>query len=539
MTRGTDAAISTHRGETSANRPGSSQRLSDSDSPFLLDLPTEVLIVIAGELEWEDILRLRKVNRALSKISQSRDVWQTVYLRYLGTRIPRPYFLPKPLHACGADDLEKAVVDWEAEWPEVIRTRQRILDFSLNGMRQIPNEVELVPGGRWILWGHRDGSVSYSDLEDNSGNGLFNPLISPPFDNEEPLITKALLAVDYAAEQEGNQDVHHLRCFRIAVATCRRDSLSGERNTTQVDVWCVEVTYDDNGQAIGLRVKARLATFQDYWPEVRSDRPFALRGNFLAYGGVHGLEHPVAVIVDWTEANGKMNAEEIEQISIPNCRPMILRLLPGSRILVVYEHTWGRNGRKVVVYDWGRDGIRSAAPLITELHRHIEGLSTGQAQCVFFGNNISILSLDDPNETRFVLKTFDSIQEVRLPQQPPLYGIEVRQEEPVVVRDLPLPPVGGVDNLYTVREFCGYQRSVWCTTKGGNIGARRYSWANERRDGQPVLSLRESKVDFEVTERFRTHGSRLFFDEISGRVVLLNAGCTQLVVVDLLGSNFV
>ncbi|KAF6755071.1 hypothetical protein DFP72DRAFT_897141 [Ephemerocybe angulata] len=519
MTRGTDASISTHLGETSANRPGSSGQ--------------PLLIVIAGELEWEDILRLRKVNRALSKISRSRDVWQTIYLRYLGTRIPRPYFLPKPLHVCGADDLEKAVVDWEAEWPKVIPTKQRVLDFSLNGMRQIPNEVELVPGGRWILWGHPDGSVSYSDLEDNSGNGLFNLLISPPFDNEEPLKTKALLAVDYATEQEGNQDVHHLRCFRIAVATCRRDSLSGERNTTQVDVWCVEVAYGDNGQAIGLRVKARLATFQDYWPEVRSDRPFALRGNFLAYGGVHGLEHSLAVVLDWTEANGKMSAEEIERVYIPNCRPMILRLLPGSRILVVYEHTWGRNGRKVVVYDWGRDGIRSAAPLITELHRHIEGLSTGQAQSVFFGNNISILSLDDPNETRFVLKTFDSIQEVRLPQQPPLSGIEVRQEEPVVVRDLPLPPVGGVDNLYTVREFCGYQRS------GGNMGARRYSWANERRDGQPVLSLRESKVDFEVTERFRTHGSRLFFDEISGRVVLLNAGCTQLVVVDLLGSNFV
>ncbi|KAF6755073.1 hypothetical protein DFP72DRAFT_347475 [Ephemerocybe angulata] len=387
MTRDPDAPISVHKGETEANGPGS-----------LLDLPTEVLIVIAGNLEWNDVLRLRKVNRDFRKISQSRDVWRTIYLRYLGTRIPRPYFLPKPLHICGADDLEKAVVDWEAEWPKVIRAKSTVLEFSLPGMPQLPSEVDLVPGGRWILWGHSDGSVSYSDLENTSGNNPFNLLISPPFDNEEPLITEVRLAVDYATEQEETPDNHHLGCFRLAVATCRRESLPGERDTTQVDIWCLEVMYDHNGQTVGLGVKARLATFQAHWPEVRSDRPLALRGNFLTYGAVHSLGLPaVAVIVDWTEANGKMNTGEIEQIYIPNCRPMILRLLPGSRILVVHEQTWGTIGRKLMVYDWARKGIRSTARLVAEPHLHIESL--WQAETVFFGNDISVLSLDDPNES--------------------------------------------------------------------------------------------------------------------------------------------
>ncbi|KAF6765459.1 hypothetical protein DFP72DRAFT_1039359 [Ephemerocybe angulata] len=497
MTRDPDAPISVHKGETEANGPGS-----------LLDLPTEVLIVIAGKLKWNDVLRLRKVNRVFRKISQSRDVWRTIYLRYLGTRIPRPYFLPKPLHICGADDLEKAVVDWEAEWPKVIRAKSTVLEFSLPGMPQLPSEVDLVPGGRWILWGHSDGSVSYSDLENTSGNDPFNLLISPPFDNEEPLITEVRLAVDYATEQEEIPDNHHLGCFRLAVATCRRESLPGERDTTQVDIWCLEVMYDHNGQAVGLGVKARLATFQAHWPEVRSDRPLALRGNFLTYGAVHSLGLPaVAVIVDWTEANGKMNTGEIEQIYIPNCRPM----------------TWGTTGRKLVVYDWAREGIRSTARLVAEPHLHIESL--WQAETVFFGNDISVLSLDDPNESRFVLKTVSSIQQIRFPQQPPLSGIELMQEEPVVVQDLVLPSVAGADNPYTVGEFCGYHRSVWWAMEGGyTMGARRYSWANEGRDGQPILSARVSRIEFEWKEGFRPCGSdRTFFDEVSRRVVVLDA----------------
>ncbi|KAF6755072.1 hypothetical protein DFP72DRAFT_965096, partial [Ephemerocybe angulata] len=526
MSQGAGTSISaSHRRVT---RPGSSRLSHDSDPLSLLDLPTEVLIFIAGELEWDDVPRLGKVNRVFRKISQSRAVWQAIYLRYLGTHIPRPYFLPKPLHLCGADDLEKAVVDWEAEWPKVIRAKPTVLEFSLPGMPRLPSEMDLVPGGRWMLWGRPDGSVLYSDLKNDSGNVPVNLLIPSPSNWGEPLISEAQLAVDYATEQEETPGVHHLSSFRVAVATCQRSSLhSGSK--TQVDIWCVEVTYDDDGQAVGLGVKTRIATFHAPGLGVSLERPFAfaLKGNLLIYRGYHNLECPeFAAVLDWTQAN-------IEPVYIPNCRPAILRLLPGSRILVVHEQTGG-TGRKLAVYDWGREGINSTR-LIAEPHHHSESL--WQAQTIFFGENIPILSLEDPDESRFVLKTLESIQEVRVPRQPPLSGSQ--PQEPVVVQDLPLPSVAGIHHQYLVKEYCGYHRSVWWATMGRHMGARRYSWANEGPDGQPVMSLRESRIEFEGKGGFPSFGSdRMFFDEVSRRVVLLDVSSTstRLVVVDLLGS---
>ncbi|KAF6744952.1 hypothetical protein DFP72DRAFT_1092888 [Ephemerocybe angulata] len=197
-----------------------------SQVTVLSDIPAEVLIIIVGMSEWDDVLRIRKTNQLLNKISSCREVWLAIYLRYMGIRIARPYFLPKPLNQCSASELEKAVVNWEASWPNIIQTKRRIHEISggSSGERPVPihGHIVLVPGGRWVLAGLKNGSVSYLDLNSPLGTVALQLLIASPRGPQparKDWPSQFRVTYDFASEQEESPQDHDMKAFRVAVAT--------------------------------------------------------------------------------------------------------------------------------------------------------------------------------------------------------------------------------------------------------------------------------------------------------------------------------
>ncbi|EFI28772.1 hypothetical protein CC1G_13797 [Coprinopsis cinerea okayama7 len=87
-----------------------------ADICFLLRLSREVLVEILKRFEWKDVLAIRQCSRLLYSVSKERKVWVSILENDLDTRIPRPFYLPKPLAHCSSEDLEKRVVDWYLGW---------------------------------------------------------------------------------------------------------------------------------------------------------------------------------------------------------------------------------------------------------------------------------------------------------------------------------------------------------------------------------------------------------------------------------------
>ncbi|TFK24555.1 hypothetical protein FA15DRAFT_577889, partial [Coprinopsis marcescibilis] len=75
-------------------------------------LPDEIILKIAQNLEWGDVLRLRKCTRRLHSLSEDRSVWLAIFQRYRRTVFPRPFLLLKQLEACTSKDLEFVVIGW-------------------------------------------------------------------------------------------------------------------------------------------------------------------------------------------------------------------------------------------------------------------------------------------------------------------------------------------------------------------------------------------------------------------------------------------
>ena len=45
----------------------------------------------------------------MRQVSHSRVVWNSIFLRYTETVLPKPWFFPKPLQECSAKDIENAL----------------------------------------------------------------------------------------------------------------------------------------------------------------------------------------------------------------------------------------------------------------------------------------------------------------------------------------------------------------------------------------------------------------------------------------------
>ena len=260
-----------------------------------MDLPIEVLVEILTLLEWKDILRIRQVClyliqflpascnvlhqtcQRLRDASLARPVWLSLVQWYSDTIQPRPFWLEKPLDLYTDRELEYLILRWQSGKAGRALTQPRALPLSIP--KDYSQSIHLLPGGRWLLFGARDGSVKYRDL--NSPCEISEAVTLVQFDQDANTIV--LLSVDMDPDAE-------YMTFNLGIMKWRLSPLDGDpdypnfpRYAHWIEVCRVTSYWNEDGQVKGLRAE-RLACFREEY--LCGYDSFTLRGRHVAYSNV-------------------------------------------------------------------------------------------------------------------------------------------------------------------------------------------------------------------------------------------------------------
>ncbi|KAH6911997.1 hypothetical protein BKA70DRAFT_1559499 [Coprinopsis sp. MPI-PUGE-AT-0042] len=318
----------------------------------VVTLPEELVAMIMMELDTKSLLRIRATCQTLNRISRGRHIWRNLFLTNLGTTIPRPFFLSKPLKDCSAGDIEADLRRWELGWrprsrrPKIIERQVECVGDVERCRVNLPT-LCMVPGGRWLIGGYEDGSIWQFDLSNHdppSGSITRKLLIPSPF-KDTPLDGSPIqlrLSIDFSScEALGKSlETYHLEQFNIAVVACPKDYRAA---STHVDVWRVHVPKKEDSES-DLRLTDHLSSFTEIGVPALED--CSLLGPTLAYS-LGTWPARCAVIVSWSEANGKPK-DSIERRYLPDSGMHKILLLPGDRLLTVHQDS------VVSVYDWAK-----------------------------------------------------------------------------------------------------------------------------------------------------------------------------------------
>ncbi|RXW11235.1 hypothetical protein EST38_g14620 [Candolleomyces aberdarensis] len=212
----------------------------------LLALPTEILLLIMKELEWDDVIRLRTTCKTLQASTYSKELWTQLFCRYLECSMPTPFILPKSLLECSSIDLERIV--WKSQ--ASLRIPQP-LQADKPYLFKVPKteiaRLHLVPGGRWLLAGCDDGSVWWYDLDlcfspeaKSPGAGGPNLLLQSPLPGKEASenAARVIFSIDYTSEcsdANATSQFKTLEHFNLAVCvTYLSPNLDYTTNSFQV-----------------------------------------------------------------------------------------------------------------------------------------------------------------------------------------------------------------------------------------------------------------------------------------------------------------
>ncbi|EAU92192.2 hypothetical protein CC1G_08815 [Coprinopsis cinerea okayama7 len=311
-------------------------------------LPHEILVEIMKNVEWDDILVLRKARccRSLNVASKEREVWCSLLKRYCETTFPRPFFLSKPLQHSTREELEARIVGWWSGWEHLTPTTQT---FSVHGhIEGLYGPLAALPGNRYFLYDSFEGSVYYGDPLDLAST--LTPLLPSPF--KGPLPAGACVSVDVLATQGIPIDpdipvadaTWESRLFPLAfrLAVCRRQSKMGF-----IEVYDITVQIQDgNVRYSSTQLKSHVLTSYDEVANV--SHPCSLLGNYLAYGTMsNGVR-----IINWTSYDP---GDPTTRICPPSILDYVL-LLPNRRILLM--------GYNVSIWDWeqGRRLVAENSP---------------------------------------------------------------------------------------------------------------------------------------------------------------------------------
>ncbi|RXW13578.1 hypothetical protein EST38_g12276 [Candolleomyces aberdarensis] len=276
----------------------------------LLALPTEILLLIMKELEWDDILNLRMTCKTLHEPSRSKDVWTELLRRYVQHSMPTPSNLPRSLSQCSSDVIENIVVKSQTE---LIIANSIVASHSFNIPDTSVRTIHLVPGGRWLLAGCADGSVWYYDLDllsstnDGSSTQAGRPhlLLESPLSAQQVSENRAgvFIAIDHTSKlvNASKNPYKALESFNLAVTVTIMPA--GIRSATHsFQVWRVDVVTNasNKGEPTGIKALQRLSFFKDTACTIKD---ISIHDIHLAYC----LAHPsgTTVIVDWRSVNEK------------------------------------------------------------------------------------------------------------------------------------------------------------------------------------------------------------------------------------------
>ncbi|KAJ2933193.1 hypothetical protein H1R20_g3872, partial [Candolleomyces eurysporus] len=242
----------------------------------LLALPTEILLLIMKELEWDDIINLRMTCKTLHEPSRSKDVWTKLLRRYVQYSMPTPFILPRSLSQCSSDAIEGIVLKSQAELV-------------------IPN------GSVWYY----DLNLFSTDVGSSTQAGRPHLLLESPLSAQEASENQAgvFIAIDHTSKlvNASKNPYKVLESFNLAVTvTIMPAGISSIAHSFQV--WRVDVVTNasDKRELTGIKALRRLSFFKDTACIIKD---ISIHDIHLAYC----LAHPsgTTVIVDWCSVNEK------------------------------------------------------------------------------------------------------------------------------------------------------------------------------------------------------------------------------------------
>ncbi|TFK21357.1 hypothetical protein FA15DRAFT_672622 [Coprinopsis marcescibilis] len=320
--------------------------------PTFLHLPDEIILKIAQNLEWGDVLRLRKCTKRLHSLSEDRSVWLEIFERYRRTVFPRPFLLPKQLEACTSKDLEFVVIGWwkGPRHPSKEPLQPHMLKISTpNGESPHHTGSQELPGGRFFTFTtyHNASAVWYHDSQNI---GKPPELLIPSSFQGSHRHGPITLTVDTILGSHGTNhpnaigltnDVLFPDGFNVLVG---RYSVNQGRLYPVFEVWRLTAKVIDH-EIVGYKSHP-LSSMTEH-AELRVWRS-SLCGEHLAYTFDQLC---YTVVVDWQSPTTKSKITDFSRVYIPRS-PYKLYLLPGGKIVCV-------EGKTVSVWNWEKDCPRS------------------------------------------------------------------------------------------------------------------------------------------------------------------------------------
>ncbi|KAF6754747.1 hypothetical protein DFP72DRAFT_898687 [Ephemerocybe angulata] len=495
------------RGQSLLRVPGSSA----ADKLALASLPDELLSLIVAELDLKDFLTIRGVCRSLRTASSSRQAWRTVYLKCVGEILPKPFFMPKPIRECSAEEIEYSLRRWHAEWPPVgvmHQVKRSIVNGPPKESYAHPHSMVVTPGGRWVMTGYADGSVWCFDLSDNLASAAdVEPfLLLPPthigVSVSNPNV-QVQIAIDYTSDEAAGtaSETHHLTQFNMAVVTGPFDYRSTGAYT-HIDIWRVHLSA--HAETPQLQLSDHLSSFKDSGSGKLLS--CSLYGKVVAYS-MNSPPSECTVIVDWEEANGKNEDQGAQRWYIPEESSMTILLLPGDRILTT------QMGGTICIYNWRLECPSSTlSPARQQLERVTpawdwEDLPSlcGSAIPSFFVVR---------NAIRLVISTSSELFALTIPKE---------DNDPSLIKFESL--LEGYSGYLDLSLGFGYDRGAGVVCEDSTVlFFARYRW----KDDSPLLleegHRQESTfTEYDATDPDLQGARRVLYDQFSNRLFVFDA----------------
>ncbi|TEB32901.1 hypothetical protein FA13DRAFT_231371 [Coprinellus micaceus] len=508
-----------------------SASLWPSPESVAFTLPDEIWTLIAMELEFKDVFNVRLVCRYLNGICGGSVLWRHMFLSQLGNQIPKPFFLPKPLNASSAVDIETAIRSWTLGWTPTNLlqhyTRQ-VNRAGLGGQDLSYNSVIMTPGGRWVVAASTEGSIWWFDLSDGwTSTSYVEPRILIPSDTDDnvegPVQIK--IAADFFSEESlgaFNSKGHPHQLSRFNIVIMARSANRSSSPTTHVGIWRVFAS-----QESGLSLGECLSSYEETGSVKLTD--VSLYGSAVAYGMDSGGARGIicVIIVEWEEANGKTMDDEIVRRYIPFIPTLKVMLLPGDNIFLV--HVFSSAG----LYNWREDCEPST------LHPSEQEHAKAVTPIWAYG--------DDNSDSEGSESSEDSVAPVRywamvdplvlsntihlvLPTPDEIYGLTIPLGDPggdaIESQSLLKGRYGGSHHGCM---FFGHRHAVGTRDWGVTVFAAHYQWSSPESDDADDSSITTRFKEVSLPEELRDGLYRILYDQFSQRIVITDGKAFQFV----------
>ncbi|TFK28255.1 hypothetical protein FA15DRAFT_665476 [Coprinopsis marcescibilis] len=302
----------------------------------IASLPKELIIAIMESAEWSDILRLRRCCKIMESTSRTRSVWVALLHRYYLMVFPRPFLLPKPLEHCTSGELEALITGWFKEVRDLSDTFSpphiSVLQVNTDDLEKLGT----IPGGRFLLFSARNGSVFYLNPQSNSSPTL---LIPSPFPDAEVEVTlnmsfePLLPRDDTSLSHEALEEQWFPQSLKLVLAWNDYGTVYPLVHETVIEVWTIHPQVY-NGNFLGYAGE-RLSSFNEE-PD-GGIQSCAILGDKVAYGmcGTRLPTIPAIIVVNWAgKTQGSFPCDRVYLSIYPSKN---LMLLPEDRLMIVYR----------------------------------------------------------------------------------------------------------------------------------------------------------------------------------------------------------